>query len=372
MKRNFLIPRLWTLTFLWLFGSSLGMAQPLLYTSGEGIFQGASNADTPSDSGRTEPKENGTVAKLKVFENSVLNGKVICIDPGHGGTADTDHYRVGPAGEREEWVNLRVALFLKELLEERGAKVVMTRTIDVQVSLLERSAMANAAKADLFVSIHHNATADNQVNFPIIYFHGSANENMAGVAFGKALANELLSHLFDQDTPVSLVSDHTIFPKVGASVLRGTYGIPGVLAEASFFTHPGEEARLKEEAYNLKEARGFLEAMELFFASPQPKVHEKRETAFIPPFEVLQEAERMQPEALLWYSDFVEAKNLMTKNDRPSMERAYQLFTRSARSFPDSYVARECHRYRAILLEKFGKKAEAELERKRMESFYVD
>ncbi|WP_414618177.1 N-acetylmuramoyl-L-alanine amidase family protein [Dyadobacter sp. 32] len=57
-----------------------------------------------------------------------IRGKVICIDPGHGGTSQTDHYRVGPAGEREEWVNLRVALLLRKILEEKGAKVIMTRT----------------------------------------------------------------------------------------------------------------------------------------------------------------------------------------------------------------------------------------------------
>ena len=59
-----------------------------------------------------------------------VKGKVICIDPGHGGTAATDSYRVGPTGEREEWINLRVALLLGELLDEAGAEVVLTRTTD--------------------------------------------------------------------------------------------------------------------------------------------------------------------------------------------------------------------------------------------------
>ncbi|MCG6947753.1 MAG: hypothetical protein LJE93_02405, partial [Acidobacteria bacterium] len=38
-----------------------------------------------------------------------LAGRTICVDPGHGGTAEIDSYRVGPTGEREEWINLRVA-----------------------------------------------------------------------------------------------------------------------------------------------------------------------------------------------------------------------------------------------------------------------
>lgn len=64
---------------------------------------------------------------------SALKGKTVCLDPGHGGTAATDSYRVGLGGEREERINLRVALELKKMLEAKGARVVMTRTADVDV-----------------------------------------------------------------------------------------------------------------------------------------------------------------------------------------------------------------------------------------------
>ena len=89
--------------------------------------------------------------------DSPVEGKVIVIDPGHGGTAATDSYRVGPDGEREEWIDLRVGLLLRDLLEERGAKVLMTRTEDVIVLLADRSKLAVDNNADLFVSIHHNS-----------------------------------------------------------------------------------------------------------------------------------------------------------------------------------------------------------------------
>lgn len=315
--------------------------------------------------------QTGSVTTSLSAATSPIKDKVICIDPGHGGTAETDSYRVGPTGEREEWINLRVGLILKELLEERGAKVIMTRSEDVQVTLAERTALANEGNADLFVSIHHNATADNQVNFPIIYFHGSADENRAGVSFGKALAQAFLSKIFDKSTPVSLVSDYTIFPTAGASVLRGTYGIPGVLAEASFFTHPQEEERLKEEVYNRKEAEAYLEAIETFFSYEQEVIFPKAEPLAIPPFEVLQEADRMKPEARLWYKDYLEGKSLMEIGDAASKERAYELFTRSARSFPDSFVAGECHELRARLLVELGREEEAVQEQKRVSAFFV-
>ncbi|MCK5086496.1 MAG: N-acetylmuramoyl-L-alanine amidase, partial [Melioribacteraceae bacterium] len=86
-----------------------------------------------------------------------LKGKVVCIDPGHGGTAETDSFRVGPTGEREEWINLRVALKLAEMLIEDGAEVILTRSEDESVSLRARAELAINKEADVFVSIHHNA-----------------------------------------------------------------------------------------------------------------------------------------------------------------------------------------------------------------------
>lgn len=301
-----------------------------------------------------------------------LTGKIICIDAGHGGTAQTDHYRQGPGGEREEWVNLRVADLLRNMLEERGARVIMTRTGDENIPLSARPKMAVDNKADLFLSIHHNATADPAVNFPIIYFHGNASENEAGVALGKNIAAALRKNLYaSAKTPVSIVSDHTIFASGGAGVLRGSYGIPGVLAEASFFTNPAEEQLLKKEEHNRKEALAYLEALENFFSRPSKEIKERYSLIKIPPFRGLQEAERMSEVAKNWFSDYEEGLKLMTAKDTASLNKAYELFTRSARSFPDSYVAAQCHENRSRLLKRLGKPQEALQEAGRVKEFYV-
>lgn len=196
---------------------------------------------------------------------SAVSGKIICIDAGHGGTAQTDSFRAGPTGEREEWINLRVALLLQNLLEERGAKVVMTRTTDDTILLSRRAKIAKKNNSDIFLSIHHNATADSMVNFPIIYYHGNASENKGSVILTKEIGKALREKLYYGTTPVSIVSDHVIFSRSGTGVLRGTYGIPGVIAEASFFTNPGEEGRLKQIEYNKQEAEAYLTALENYF-----------------------------------------------------------------------------------------------------------
>lgn len=174
-------------------------------------------------------------------KNTNLKDKIICIDPGHGGTTDSDSFRVGPTGEREEWINLRVALELKTILETKSCEVILTKTEDVPVTLKDRALVAIENEADVFISIHHNATADNAVNFPIVYFHGNASENQASVQFGRSIIKHLSKFIFNNESEMSLVSDYTIFPNSGTAVLRHSYGIPGIIGEASFFTHPAEE-----------------------------------------------------------------------------------------------------------------------------------
>lgn len=78
----------------------------------------------------------------------------IVLDAGHGGD---DHGAEGPAGLREKDLVLDVARRLRTRLERDGVRVLLTRDADLYVPLDERTAIANRAGADLFVSIHANA-----------------------------------------------------------------------------------------------------------------------------------------------------------------------------------------------------------------------
>jgi N-acetylmuramoyl-L-alanine amidase len=80
----------------------------------------------------------------------------VVLDAGHGGD---DHGAEGPAGLLEKEMVLDVARLLKERIERSDVQVVLTRSDDVYVPLEERTAVANRARADLFVSIHANAAA---------------------------------------------------------------------------------------------------------------------------------------------------------------------------------------------------------------------
>jgi len=331
--------------------------------------------------------------------SSPLAGRTIVVDPGHGGTALTDSFRVGPTGQREEWVNLRVSLLLRDLLAEAGANVLMTRTDDTFVELTDRAKLAVDHQADLFISVHHNATADTSVNFPIIYYHGNASENRASVLLGRLLARQIRQAMFTPDTHISLVSDYTIFPTRGARVLSGSYGIPGVITEASFFSNRDEDLRLSDATYNLREAEALFNGIVQFFTSMSPDrniIREKHSTVQLEPLPVFQEAERMRPEALNWALYVRDATALLAagsqsgdtntaghpnaphsgeQNDRISseadLEQALELATRSVRYFPDSPVARHAHTLREQALRRLGRTAEADEVRTRITEFYV-
>lgn len=308
--------------------------------------------------------------------NKPLHDKVIVVDPGHGGTADTDSYRVGPSGEREEWVNLRVSLILQQLLTEAGATVLMTRTDDSAVELTERGQLALDNNADLFISVHHNATADTSVNFPIIYFHGNASENKASVLLGQYLAKEIRKNMFGGNSPVSLVSDHTIFPTRGARVLISSYGIPGVITEATFFTNSAAEELLKQEEWNRIEAQSLFNGILHFFESVNPNhsiIHDKYSMAKVEPLPVFQEAERMRVEALQW-KQFIDEAIQLLENDRASredLENALDLATKSVRFFPDSYVALKAHQLRYDAYKRLNQDDNAAAVQNRIDQFFA-
>ena len=106
---------------------------------------------------------------------------IVVIDAGHGGDDDG---AIGPAGNREKDVVLAVARELAKRLRSRDVQVVMTRVDDVFVSLEQRTAIANDARGDLFLSIHANADADAASHGTETYFLAleASDAAAAGVA----------------------------------------------------------------------------------------------------------------------------------------------------------------------------------------------
>lgn len=202
-----------------------------------------------------------------------LTDITICIDPGHGATTRTDSFRVGPTGEREEWINLRVGKYLKKYLVRAGANVLMTRETDTDVNLAGRAALAVNNHADFFISLHHNGTRnDPDVNFPLIYFWGEAPKNPASVDLARSILPHLVENLELQDAPgTGIYSDWVIYSR-GTAVLRNTYPyIPGIIGEPAYFTNPAAELQLKNRTYNKLEAEAYYEGILEYVRNGLPK-----------------------------------------------------------------------------------------------------
>ncbi len=200
--------------------------------------------------------------------------RTVVIDPGHGGR---DPGAIGVGGLREKDVTLALARELREALLARGFEVVLTRERDETLSLLERTAKAEGAAGDVFISLHANAARRRSAQGVEIYTLDrnaqrqtkrlAAREN--GVQLGQV---DPLQHLLAQ-LRLSEVSLRSIqlaeflheeltagmskrWPSVaGAKILHGPFYVlylsdmPSLLLEADFLTHRGGAKRLRDPDY---------------------------------------------------------------------------------------------------------------------------
>ncbi len=214
-----------------------------------------------------------------ILESSpYISNLKIFLDPGHGGDDRKNRGSQGIAVEAD--VNLRVALYLRDFLEEAGAVVLMSRVTDKTVGLKDRSLLANESGADIFISIHHNAPpkeGDDYTNYTSVYYHAKPDDyefDACGRDLAKYIARDLAYAMRNSGGPGSFdgtYSDYSIYPGEGFSVLRETQ-IPAVLVECGFHTHHMEERLLAIDEFNKIEAWGIFKGLSRYFKSGIPRI----------------------------------------------------------------------------------------------------
>ena len=208
-----------------------------------------------------------TLSKLdyeKVFvplfwEAPTAGVRRIVIDPGHGGK-DTGKIN-GPYKYNEKAATLDTAARLKLVLEKQGFEVVFTRTKDVFIELEDRPAVAAAAKADLFISLHYNAgpagdTASSGIETYCLTPAGQKSTNAgkaksttgaeAGNRFDQA--NMLLAWGIQRRLLAGTGSEDRGVRRARFAVLR-PLTCPGVLIEGGFISSRKEGAQIADAAY---------------------------------------------------------------------------------------------------------------------------
>jgi len=202
-----------------------------------------------------------------IFHNPGLSGKIIVIDPGHGGT---DPGASGPTGYTERVANFEIAMKLKALLEQAGATVIMTRQgiyesatppedwnpdIDEYSGDLAKRA-AWSQKAHAFVSIHNDAHADRSIGGTTSYIC----ENTLNVAESKRLAqliqSEVTKNLGTYDRGV----------RTANFFVNRESLCPSVLVEVMYLSNPREEQLLKQAHIQDTAALGIFNALKTYFS----------------------------------------------------------------------------------------------------------
>jgi N-acetylmuramoyl-L-alanine amidase len=245
--------------------------------------------DTPAEetAHAADPTADGQRSLVRALGLKV--GRIV-IDAGHGGH---DSGTLGPGGIQEKDVVLDVALRTGKLLHKQlGAEIVYTRDDDTFIPLETRTAIANKAQADLFLSIHGNSSPEPSARgVETYYLNFTADPNALDVAAREnALSSNSVHQLSDLVRKITLKDKIDESREFAADVDAGLYAglkagnpglkdrgvkkapfvvligaqMPSVLAEISFLTNPEDAQELRQGAYRQRIAESLAAGVERY------------------------------------------------------------------------------------------------------------
>ncbi|WP_446744844.1 N-acetylmuramoyl-L-alanine amidase [Silvibacterium acidisoli] len=217
----------------------------------------------------------------------------IVVDAGHGGH---DSGTLGPDGIEEKDVVLDVALRLGKLLKERlGADVIYTRDDDTFIPLETRTAIANKAQADLFISVHANSSSDASARGVETYYLNftTSADALEVAARENAVSDQSIHQLSDLVKKITLQDKINESREFASDVEQSLYtgledgnpglkdrgvkkapfvvligaNMPSILAEISFLTNPNDAHQLREGAYRERIAESLYHGVARYVGS---------------------------------------------------------------------------------------------------------
>ena len=255
------------------------------------VSKGTSKPDLDQPAIAPQPTHDGQSTLTRALGLKI--GRIV-IDAGHGGH---DTGTIGPTGLMEKDLCLDVALRLSKIIKQRlpGAEVVLTRSDDSFIPLEERTAIANEAHADLFISIHANSSQDHGARGIETYYLNlkGSPEAMEVAARENAVANVGIHDLedlvkkiarnekidesreFAEDIQASLSqrvqkANKTVknrgVRKAPFVVLIGA-DMPSILTEISFLSNPADEQLLKQPENRQRVAEGLYQGVASYLQS---------------------------------------------------------------------------------------------------------
>ncbi len=170
----------------------------------------------------------------------------VVIDPGHGGV---DPGKVGVNDVYEKEINLKIALLLKEILEQNDCRVLLTRESDMglyqegdsnkkMADLRKRCEIINDSDADVIVSIHQNSFFQESSKGAQVFYQSTSQE---GKRLAEIMQRQLISSLDESNRRVAKANDDYY-------MLKNTEGVM-VIVECGFLSNQEEARRLTEHTY---------------------------------------------------------------------------------------------------------------------------
>lgn len=237
-------------------GVRIWLAFPILYQNGNTFISQIDLSDTIGPI--LAPRANRPGIKVRT----------ICIDPGHGG--NDPGYQVGSNDEKK--YTLLLAQEARAQLKAAGFNVVLTRATDVKIPLEDRPAIASRNRADLFISLHFNAseTDRNEVKGTEIFCctpAGATSTNGRGEGDTRWVVgnrdderNVLLAYEMQKSYANNLGIEDRGVKRARFQVLREAT-VPAILIEGGFMSHPAEGKKIYDPAYRKQMAHALVQGV---------------------------------------------------------------------------------------------------------------
>ncbi len=204
-----------------------------------------------------------------------LAGKVIVLDPGHGGP---DGGAISRSGLIEKEVALQVALFLRDYLQQAGALVRMTRETDTDLAnektrgysrrktedLMKRAQMVNQSQGDLLISIHLNSFPNSRYSGAQTFYCTTQEESRK------------LAYSVQQELIEGLANTKRTAKKLDEVFLLNQSRIPAILVEIGFLSHATEAQLLADPEYQKKVAASIYRGILRYYTDPMTDTTSRR------------------------------------------------------------------------------------------------
>ena len=185
------------------------------------------------------------VSAKKEENNLELLGKVIYLDPGHGGADPGTVYK----DIYEKDINLEICLKLQKVLEKEGAIVYLTRYDDYDLSnnsysrkksdLNNRAKIINESGADIYISIHLNSISSSTWKGAQVFYDDVNEKNIE------------IANLFQEQLKADLKTTRKV-KEINTMLMNRKITIPGILIEVGFLSNPNDRYLLRQNEYQYK------------------------------------------------------------------------------------------------------------------------